>query len=474
MKELFDFVTKLLPQPLLIAVVTTGCVYFSLYYHYSYHSYGDAFRDPKFRSAAVVIFAVCLFYMINVNSVRVKPDGTRPVVLVPQFLNDVDDTFRNPFISELESRLDRSLGRISTVIRIRTFVSDEKSARAILADYGASAILYDTSVNKIDNSQLLCLKVLTSSNLPTPCIPPFSFSDRAQHIEKIVVAVAGDIATTTDAESNPLVKRLLSMEERLNQLSVLIQAGRMSRFRNETFPEYPRRHAVIIGIDKVAGFERELRFSKSDAQELAELLNSKFGFQSKILLDENATKQAVLDAVQDVGGKANPDDLFVVYFCGNGSEIQLDGTPNGKIATIIPHDFNTKGPITAKELVEAISKTPARHKVAIVDACHATSGLESQSNSGPDDDPKQPVLHFFGACRGDQYSSENEQGGLFTRALIKSLSEESSRSKGGVWMKDLLSLVESKIDRTAFAQTPQLLSIDGDGEVAWTIPHATQ
>jgi hypothetical protein len=141
MKEFFDFITKLLPQPLLIAIAITGCVYFVVYYQYSYHSYGDAFRDPKFRSAAVIILAACLLYMTNAPSKPIRSAETHPVVLVPQFLNDVDDTYRNPFVAELNSRLNQSLGRDAKVERIRTFVSDEKSAQAIMIDYRASAII---------------------------------------------------------------------------------------------------------------------------------------------------------------------------------------------------------------------------------------------------------------------------------------------------------------------------------------------
>lgn len=466
MKELFGYLIKLLPQPVVIAIVLIACAFFAIYYQFSYRSYSDAFRDSKFRTIAVVGFAAALLYIINAPKLAQDSPHTKPVLLVPQFANDNDDTYRIPFVSEIAVRLDATLSRAGTVERIRAFVGDPEAARQTMTLYGASAILFDTSVSHIGDQHILCMKLLTSGSQVTACFPPLQFTERHKQVDNIVVAIAGHVATSDQTNAYPLIKRIASLEAQVNRLASLVQAGSLQA-PSTRYPNYRKRYAVIVGIDKVSGLTHSLRFSKTDAEAVARVLRDKYDFQTRVLLDQVATKGGILTAISDVSTEATKDDLFVFFFAGNGTETVANDTPNGKIATLVPHDFNFERPFSVRDLLKAIEAIKAHHKLVIVDACHATSGLVGNTASGPAQDPAAPVVTFFGACRGDQTSSENSSGGVFTQALVRSLAQVGEGGNGSRWMRELFVNVKAQIEVSEFSQTPQLLALSGTGEVAW-------
>ena len=94
MKDIFDYILKTLPQPMVIACVAVGIVFFAIHYQYSYQSYGDTFRDNKFRTAAVIILAAAILYLLNKPDVQTPDVASRPALIVPLFQNDADDKCR--------------------------------------------------------------------------------------------------------------------------------------------------------------------------------------------------------------------------------------------------------------------------------------------------------------------------------------------------------------------------------------------
>lgn len=470
MKVIFDYIIKNVPQSFVFAILAVTLAYFAIYYHYSYKSYGDAFRDPKFRSAAIVILAFTLLYVVNKHPTESSNTDLSPLLIVPKFQNDTDDKCRSPFVAIIESRLDGTLGRPGTVQKIRSFVMEAKSAEYTLEEYGAIAILYDVSVSDFGGNQVVCFKVFTRESGPLERFPPVPVKDPLEEIDRLVINLAGEVSRSgLVADKNPLLGRLLEIENRLDQLELLSAAQEIRLGSDQKFPSYRNRYAIIVGVDKFEGSQSSLRFSKSDARQFAQLLSDSYGFTVTMLLDEEAKKPAILAAIKSVSEKAKQEDLFVFCFIGRGTEVMSKKSPTGKVATIVPYDFRWESNnLTILELLNELGQVPARHRLLMIDACHSTSGvLPNTSPRQLDADPSESVIQVFGASRDDETSHEGPNGSVFMQALIRVLSQSASQHEDGIWMSDVYSRIRSIVTEQGFSQTAQLLRVSGNGEIAW-------
>lgn len=55
-----------------------------------------------------------------------------------------------------------------------------------------------------------------------------------------------------------------------------------------------------------------------DAVELANLLEVRYGFKVTLLLDRQATKQAIMDKLRDLAVKSTPEKSILIYYAGHG------------------------------------------------------------------------------------------------------------------------------------------------------------
>jgi hypothetical protein len=220
-----------------------------------------------------------------------------------------------------------------------------------------------------------------------------------------------------------------------------------------------------VGLD----FEN-LKGPLNDVKAMRALLTSaKFGFPDDpqhmhLLLDTDATRAAVLTALDTYVANATPGSIVVVYVASHGSlrindqgagqVYMLDGEQHHLDGTIVPADpYLGKDDITSYELRTVFMNAAKRgvHVTAIFDSCHsggpargADSKLVKRSLAwdprpilnqsadrladrtlapGPEDLPDNPVL-VLSAAQKDQSAVEDDRGiphGRFTTALIEAL-----------------------------------------------------
>jgi hypothetical protein len=468
--DLFNLIDRYLPKPLVVAVLAITVVYFVIYYEYRY-TVGDVFRDSKFRSLAIIIFAIALLFLVNKRPAPSVTEDMRPVLLIAKFVGDADGQFRTVFSAKIESKLDGTLGRTGTVQMVQSFIMDEESAKYTLKDYGATAILYAVSVSDIEDNQVVCLKVLMRDSRPLPRIPPIPIREPDEYINRLLLDIVGEVSKTEpESSQNPLLLRLRDLEKRLAQLESQIASQKTGPIFEKPFPSYRNRYAVVVGVDQFeASPTHVLRFSKSDAKQFGKLLQDFYGFNVSVLLDEKATKPFIISTIETQSKRSNEEDLFLFYFAGNGTEVSSAKTQSGKVASIVPYDFRwNSNHFSILELIDAVRKNPAKHKLLIIDSCQATSGvLASTSPPNLDADPSEPVIQIFGASRGDEVSYEGRNGGAFSQALIQVLRDTARQREDGLWMTDLHSRVQAIVAHGGFAQTTTLMRISGNGEIAF-------
>jgi uncharacterized caspase-like protein len=127
---------------------------------------------------------------------------------------------------------------------------------------------------------------------------------------------------------------------------------------------------LIIGINDYKDPDiPDLETAVSDAKAMAGILENKYGFKVKLLLDTEATKEAIYRSLRRLAASTKPNDSVLIYFAGHGD---LDRTYND--GWWIPADAVGGNPITYfdnAQVQKAIRNMKARHVLLISDSCYS-------------------------------------------------------------------------------------------------------
>lgn len=145
-------------------------------------------------------------------------------------------------------------------------------------------------------------------------------------------------------------------------------------------------HALCIGINDYPGTHMDLRGCVNDANDWAAELGAR-GFAVTRLLNEQATKAAMVASFKAVIGAAESGDLVVITFSGHGTYVpdvngdELDGLDEA----LCPYDLQTNGSALVDDEIHALFAARKRgvRLVLIADSCH--SGTVTRA-AGADDD----------------------------------------------------------------------------------------
>ena len=145
------------------------------------------------------------------------------------------------------------------------------------------------------------------------------------------------------------------------------------KVNQDTFDEQVTLHALIVGV---ASYEQmpSLKYTDDDAYRFYAFLKSPEGGavpddRLHILIDEDATRKKVLEALQGIADNADENDIVMLYISGHGL-----------VGSFLPVDFDGyNNRINYEEINEILSTSRAKHKVCFADACHSGSLLSSRS-----------------------------------------------------------------------------------------------
>lgn len=158
-----------------------------------------------------------------------------------------------------------------------------------------------------------------------------------------------------------------------------------------------QRHAVVLGSNGPDG-QGALRFAKSDASRVADALaGPRCGFATT-LIEDAAVPQQIEQELWRVAETCGPDDTFVIYFSGHGFVEQgslllmLDRTDIRNPLSSVLH---------ADSIVRALRFSRARHRLLILDCCHAGAIF---SDSRFKDQVRPKVQEVLGSSVADDSS----------------------------------------------------------------------
>lgn len=241
--------------------------------------------------------------------------------------------------------------------------------------------------------------------------------------------------------------------------------------------------AVVVGVSNFEDKSINLRYAAKDATDFANFLTSKGNFKAdhvKLLVDENATKQNILDSLMKwLHTSTKREDLVVLYVSSHGSPAHEEETDNKNF--LVAYDTNKDNLLATGIPLQWLSRiiqksVQAQRVVLMLDVCHSGAARkEGAKTLFREPGIKLNDLNFgmgqaiLCSSQADQVSWESKKypNSVFTKRLIEGLvsqGPETPLTKAYGYLKDK---VESEVmsDRGE-RQTPLLQTILWDGDDA--------
>ena len=150
------------------------------------------------------------------------------------------------------------------------------------------------------------------------------------------------------------------------------------------------RKALLVGINRYPDPGNELKGCVNDVRQMADTLQSRYGFPGdgnlRILTDAHATTKAILDGLAWLTAGASPGDSLVFHYSGHGSQVpdrNGDETTDRLDEILCPYDLDWDHPLTDDDLAAACAGVPQGALLTVIlDCCHSGTGLRDFAFSG--------------------------------------------------------------------------------------------
>ncbi len=303
----------------------------------------------------------------------------------------------------------------------------------------------------------------------------FQVSDNGGGIDEIKVTQNGK-RIISDFKRNKKVKRGRRLNESLELMLVpgnnKIQISAFSQGRiesniisqniiyqsNESLPDC---YILTIGINKYKNESLNLNYAKPDAKAFSNVIkkHSKNLFNTMTfynLIDNEATKEHIINAINDIATKAKPKDVFMFYYAGHGSMIGTDFyfIPTNCIRIYDLTDL-TDNALDAEYMQKKFSLIKALKQVMILDACQSGGATEVLAQRGAVKEKaiaqlsRSAGIHVLASAGSEQFAVEFKSlgHGLFTYILLDALngSADGSPLDGKVTVYELKSYLDDQV-----------------------------
>lgn len=161
---------------------------------------------------------------------------------------------------------------------------------------------------------------------------------------------------------------------------------------------------VSVGIADYPGVKNDLRISDNDAQTLAKLFRATKDAFVSVIVNEQATKSALLSTMHTAFSYAQSGDAVILYFSGHG-------TPGA----LVCHD----GLLTYQRIFNMLKGCKANRKIIIADACYSGKMRTNKQQSASYN--TQNVMLFLSSRTNEKSMESPYRNSLFTIFLERGL-----------------------------------------------------
>jgi Caspase domain len=256
-------------------------------------------------------------------------------------------------------------------------------------------------------------------------------------------------------------------------------------------PNFAQGYAFVVGIAHYPYVHPLPAIVLKDAGDVAGLLQrpERAGYlpeHVRLVLDQNATKRAILDGLSWLAQSATGDATAIFYFSGHGGRFD-SGPAAGNY--LIPFDTQIDTirdtAVSSDELTQALRAIQAERMVVLLDACHS-GGTGDTKDIGPsvkDLDPNAPVLKggldqrlydtltqgagrvIFASSRSSETSLvlPGATNSLFTQVLLEALNGQADHQDDGLLrILDIVKYVLQNVPARCNQQNPIFKATDVD------------
>ena len=193
------------------------------------------------------------------------------------------------------------------------------------------------------------------------------------------------------------------------------------------------KRAILIGIDHyyLDASIGNLNFCVNDVKELESILSNeqRGNFSTVMLCSGNAddkflpNRSNILAMIKLLANNSEENDTILVYFAGHGFE--QEGA-NYLLPADARIDVLSDTAITLKWIKDTLSKSPAKKKLLVIDACHAGVKLGRSAS--------QPMSRSF----QEELSQESEGFAILSSCMMEQVSYDYAEKKHGAFSYFLL------------------------------------
>lgn len=236
----------------------------------------------------------------------------------------------------------------------------------------------------------------------------------------------------------------------------------------ETKPKAVK-YALIVGVDKYEDSKRlpKLQFAEADANSLNDLLKEK-GFQTILLVGENASKAKIEAAFQAIVKKGTGDDTLLVAFSGHGHQFK---PPGGKevepfLCTRDCNALDSATQVAFNEMLSDAGSSKVGKALFLIDACRVDPD-PNKGSSGLDGHAvkvKAQTVALFAASNGQKAREHPDAAGtgnghgLFMSEVLSALGGEAKNRRGTVTWNGLVNHIAGEVtpkSKTLFPNLPE-------------------
>ena len=165
-------------------------------------------------------------------------------------------------------------------------------------------------------------------------------------------------------------------------------------------------YAIIVGIADYPGIISDLQYSDDDARDMMDALMNHSNWKLpniQLLLNSNATKSNIKNAISLLNGRVNENDVCLFFFSGHGTN-GLDISPFDETDGLDEYLCAYDGNIRDDELSSWLGELPTTKVIVILDACFSGGQIK-----GPlDGDARVKCLlgTQHGVLKGDGFATD--------------------------------------------------------------------
>ena len=171
-------------------------------------------------------------------------------------------------------------------------------------------------------------------------------------------------------------------------------------------------YVLSIGIADYPDKKNDLRISDNDAKTIAKVFKATNEAFVSVMVNEQATKAALISRIRSVFANAQSDDAVVLYFSGHGSP-----------GALVCYD----GLLTYQSIYKEMKVCRANRKIIIADACY--SGKMRTNNQRSSHYDTQNVMLFLSSRTNELSQETRYKNSLFTIFLERGLRGGADKNK---------------------------------------------